>query len=335
MKKEPLVAIYCMTYNHASFIEDAMNGFCMQKTDFPFVAIIVDDASTDGEQDIIKRYLDEHFDMLNAHQWETDDAYFIEAKNLKNKNCSFSVVLLKYNYYQQKKSKDTLFSLWGQDANYIALCEGDDYWIAEDKLYKQVNFLKNHPEYGMSYTAFQTVDEDGHSISRDDYNQMILHSQTGDLLPLLLASNFILTCTTVFRSSAYYQPWAQNLPFRHDYTIFLIASICGLCKFFPDKTSAYRKVSTGAMATQRSKINNMYHETRLWAFDGLCSGKIPIDKKRFTSALKRYIVAVCILQDNTELKNRYMDIIKENRFLWKYVPLAMLKKVYVTLKNSF
>lgn len=43
------VLINCMTYNHAPYITDTMNGFCMQKTDFPYVAIIVDDASTDGE----------------------------------------------------------------------------------------------------------------------------------------------------------------------------------------------------------------------------------------------------------------------------------------------
>ena len=46
------VRINCRTFNHASYIEDTMNGFCMQETDFPYVAIIVDDASTDGEQEL-------------------------------------------------------------------------------------------------------------------------------------------------------------------------------------------------------------------------------------------------------------------------------------------
>ncbi len=51
------VCVKCFTYNHASYIEDAMNGFTMQQTNFPFVCTIVDDASTDGEQDVIKKYL--------------------------------------------------------------------------------------------------------------------------------------------------------------------------------------------------------------------------------------------------------------------------------------
>ena len=58
-----MVNVKCMTYNHASFIEDTLNGFTMQETTFPFVCTIMDDASTDGEQDVIKEYLQEHFDL--------------------------------------------------------------------------------------------------------------------------------------------------------------------------------------------------------------------------------------------------------------------------------
>ena len=57
------VSVRCMTYNQAPYIEDAMNGFCMQQTDFPFVCNVMDDASADGEQDFIRKYLEEHFDL--------------------------------------------------------------------------------------------------------------------------------------------------------------------------------------------------------------------------------------------------------------------------------
>ena len=55
------VCVRCYTFNHAPYIEDAMNGFTMQKTDFPFVCCIVDDASTDGTQEVIKKYIVENF----------------------------------------------------------------------------------------------------------------------------------------------------------------------------------------------------------------------------------------------------------------------------------
>ena len=57
------VCCMCFTFNQAKYITDAMNGFTMQQTSFPFVCTIVDDASTDGEQEVIKQYVDENFDF--------------------------------------------------------------------------------------------------------------------------------------------------------------------------------------------------------------------------------------------------------------------------------
>lgn len=148
-----LVRIGCVTYNHALYIEDAMNGFCMQQTTFPFVATIIDDASIDGEPEVIRRYIDAHFDLSEeglCRQWETDDAYFIYAQHRENKNCYFAVVLLKYNFWQAKKSKAPLIKDW-KNTKYVALCEGDDYWIAKDKLQRQIDFLKQHPYYSMCF----------------------------------------------------------------------------------------------------------------------------------------------------------------------------------------
>lgn len=167
-----MVSIRCMTYNHAPYIEDAMNGFCMQQTTFPFVAIIVDDASTDGEPEVIRRYLDAHFDLSEegvARQWETDDARFVYAQHRENKNCYFAVVFLKYNFWQAKKSKEPLIKEW-MGSKYVAFCEGDDYWTHPMKLQLQVDYLTNHPDCGMVYTDFDFLfQEEGiiqHSIIR-------------------------------------------------------------------------------------------------------------------------------------------------------------------------
>ena len=61
------VFVRCMTYNQSKYIVETMNGFTMQQTDFPFVCCIVDDSSTDGEQDIISKYLNKYFDMALKH----------------------------------------------------------------------------------------------------------------------------------------------------------------------------------------------------------------------------------------------------------------------------
>ena len=57
------VYVWCNTFNQASYIKDTMEGFCIQQTHFPFVCLIMDDASTDGEPEVIKQYLNDHFDI--------------------------------------------------------------------------------------------------------------------------------------------------------------------------------------------------------------------------------------------------------------------------------
>jgi hypothetical protein len=59
----PLVSIWCITYNHANFIRDAIQGFLMQKTTFPVEIFIHDDASTDGTAEIIQEYSNKYSDI--------------------------------------------------------------------------------------------------------------------------------------------------------------------------------------------------------------------------------------------------------------------------------
>lgn len=148
-----IVSIHCMTYNHSAYITDALNGFAMQQTDFPFVALVFDDASTDGEQEVIRKYLDEHFDHSEEtgyKQWETDDANYTFARHKSNGNCFFLVALLKKNLYRNPR-KGELIKAWDEKAKYIAMCEGDDYWTDPLKLQKQVSFLESHPDFSMCF----------------------------------------------------------------------------------------------------------------------------------------------------------------------------------------
>ena len=85
--KKFLLAIQCMTFNQSQYIIDAMKGFVSQQTDFPFVAVIIDDASTDGEQDVIREFVYEHFDHSvesGFKEWETEDAFWIFACHKHN-----------------------------------------------------------------------------------------------------------------------------------------------------------------------------------------------------------------------------------------------------------
>jgi glycosyltransferase involved in cell wall biosynthesis len=129
-----------------------MNGFTMQQTEFPYVCCILDDCSTDGEQEVIKKYLQENFnleDKLVVRKEETDDYVLCFAQHKVNENCFFLVLFLKYNHYSIKKAKLPYLAEWNHNAKYLAMCEGDDYWIDNYKLQHQVVFLDSHPEYMM------------------------------------------------------------------------------------------------------------------------------------------------------------------------------------------
>ena len=84
------VCIRCFTYNHSHYIEDAMTGFVEQETDFPFIATIVDDASTDNTPQIIASFWDRYFDTGDsavAFREETDYGTVLYARHKTNHNC--------------------------------------------------------------------------------------------------------------------------------------------------------------------------------------------------------------------------------------------------------
>ncbi len=113
----PVVSVICLTYNHAPYIKECLDGFLMQKTDFTFEVIIHDDASTDGTTDIIREYAAKYPDIIKP---------IIQAENQYSKHHDFNKIL--QVCIDRSKGK------------YIAMCEGDDYWTDSLKFHKQSTF---------------------------------------------------------------------------------------------------------------------------------------------------------------------------------------------------
>lgn len=126
MSSSPLVTVRCITYNHAPFIRQCLDGFVMQKTHFPFECIVHDDASTDGTADIIREYAAQYPNIIKPI-FQTENQY--------------------------SKRDGTIKRLMDAETRgqYIALCEGDDYWTSPDKLQIQVDFLESHPDCSMCF----------------------------------------------------------------------------------------------------------------------------------------------------------------------------------------
>lgn len=242
-----LVGIRCYTYNHAPFIVDAMNGFAMQQTTFPFICAIVDDASTDGEQDVIIHYLEEQFDEMNSNtifSEDTDDYRKVVARHRTNSNCYFAVYFLKYNHYRAGKSKLGYLKK-DENVKYLATCEGDDYWIAPDKLQRQVDFLESNPDYCMCYTRVKRYNQEKCEFEKKEWGGPY---QTFDEL---IFENTVPTLTVLRKKTAddeylrTIQPERMNWKMG-DYPRWLWMSQVYRINYIPVVTGVYRILDESA-----------------------------------------------------------------------------------------
>lgn len=206
------VWVRCITYNHAPYITEALDGFCMQQTDFPYVCTIYDDASTDGEQEVLRAYMQEHFNLEDkdvTRYEETDDYTLVFAQHKDNKNCFFAVYYLKYNHYKVKKPKYPYQRDW-RNIKYEALCEGDDYWTHPKKLQRQVDFLDSHPEHSLCFHANYSLYKDNRKNAYYPYKEDMEVCPMKDII--LSGGNFMATASMVFftQLGSGYRVWSKS-----------------------------------------------------------------------------------------------------------------------------
>lgn len=130
--EKPVVTVWCLTYNQKDFIKEALNGFVMQKTTFPFEVVVHDDASTDGTTDIIMEYAERYPEIIKP---------MVEKKNQWQKGGLKHIISIMNEHHRRGR--------------YIAFCEGDDYWTDPNKLQLQVDFLENNSDYSMCFHSAQ------------------------------------------------------------------------------------------------------------------------------------------------------------------------------------
>lgn len=132
--QKPLVTIACLTYNHENYLRQALDGFLMQETDFPFEIIIHDDASIDENPMIIKEYVDRYPTIIKP-------------------------ILQTQNQYSLNKRISIDFIFESAKGNYIAFCEGDDYWTDTQKLQKQYDALEKYKNINICLHYAELLDE--------------------------------------------------------------------------------------------------------------------------------------------------------------------------------
>ena len=249
------VCIRCATFNHSRYIEDAMNGFVMQETDFPFVAVIVDDASIDGEPQVLRDYYFRYFNyeyLAVAYQEETEYGTILFAQHRGNKNCCFAIVLLKENHYSRKKSKLPYYSRWSDKAEYIALCEGDDYWTDPYKLQKQVDYMDSHPDCMLCVHSANWQTEDKIYLG----GCQVVESKDFSIEELIRCGGlYFATASFLFRPGLDNDwPKWRLMANVGDFPLQILAGLRGNVHYLADRMCVYRYLSRGSWSFNQQKI---------------------------------------------------------------------------------
>lgn len=196
----PLVSICCITYNHAPFIRQCLDGFLMQKG-VNYEILIHDDCSTDGTTEIVKEYAAKYPDLIFP-LYETENQY------------SKGVWIDGFNCRRAK-------------GKYIAYCEGDDYWTDPLKLQKQVEFMESHPEYSVCFARCNhCLWKENKKIVKDSAcDKWLKPNDVGvDIsLSMFFKSWITQPLTMMWRTSMYDVNWAKNpkySSFRDTYMIY-------------------------------------------------------------------------------------------------------------------
>ena len=326
------VCVYCSTFNQTSYIKDTMDGFCMQQTNFPFVCLIMDDASTDGEPEVLEAYLNDHFDT----EWtkETDDYHLTVARHQENRNCYFAVYLLKYNHYSIKKPRLKYYREVTDEIDYVALCEGDDYWTDVHKLQKQADALDANPQAMLAFTNFRIVDGKGQPLpagSRPVIEQFARRSHSGDNLPTLLRyGNYIMVLTSMYRYKVFESEYFSNSPVRMDFNTTMAAALMGDFIWMPEVTGCYRSLESGMVMTALRQgahwTQDIYRYYARLVMNGQCK-PLSCRQRINTTTL---ILVWAIKRKDAELRK---EVLTDSLLAWLLLPVAYVKVKSERLKK--
>jgi len=302
---KPLVSVVCTTYNHALYVDDAIRGFLIQKTDFPFEIVVHDDVSTDNTRLIVERYAAEYPNIIKT-------------------------VFQQQNQYSQGKMILVLASEYAS-GDFIAFCEGDDYWIDSTKLQNQVDALKRYPESEVCFhAAIKTVQEQPQKLlfCRRAEGEKIMDVRA----VIKEGGSFMPTASMLIRRSFFDKITREDTTFyqRHlDAYFFQIFSSLSAGAVYVDKPmSVYRSFSQGSWTEMIFKDSAFYinwlsnHIVRLHEADEITQHVYSED---FNFAIKRSHLSALNNKglDLTFRKNYYQRYRNElgslGFFLWHFI----------------
>ncbi len=294
----PLVSVICPSYNHESYLRQSLDSILMQKTDFPFEALVGEDCSPDNSREILREYENKY---PGAFQM------FYREKNM-------GATLNTYDLLKRATGK------------YIIGLETDDYWTNPLKLQKQVDFLETHPEYIGCAHACAVVDEAGNRVvsagmaAEKNERRYTLQDFLREGFSFQTAS---LMYRNFFHDGNDYSIFYKSHPLVGDLTILSILLLRGNIYLMPDCMSAYRRVikaggtSAASQSATRPAESLLSTMRQLVMLDEYFQGKIDYSPRKLVS-VERYLTG--LLRHESGYSREGMA------YMWKYAGAAVQRQ---------
>ena len=223
------VSVIMMTYNHENFIADAIQGVLKQKTDFTFELIVANDASSDNTGKIIASYRQKYPEIIKDYE------------NINNIGPRFNFI---------KAYKNTT-------GNYIAMCEGDDFWTDPLKLQQQFDFLEKNSDYTLTFHEILMIDADGNNIEKDRLPDKDKKDYEKDEL---LTGPYLPTPTLFFRKfdiTNYVAAFSKA--FNGDSLLLSILTQKGKTKYLPGIAGSVVRLHSGGVWSSTTYLDRWNH----------------------------------------------------------------------------
>ena len=231
------VSVLCATYNHEEYLRQTLDSFVNQKTDFPFEVLVNDDASTDSTGDIIREYAAKYPEVIRP---------FYQKENLYSR---------RINLY------DVVF-FPACRGEYIAVCEGDDYWNDPEKLQLQVNWLDSHPEYSacVHNSIGRFADQPDKVLFAQDGDRDIPFEQVVQGMSHAYHTSSILARREFILNPPDYRDVAYHQGYFTDYAVGVRLGLAGKVRFLDRCMSVYR-IGSNPSAWSRG-VGQEYHKLK-------------------------------------------------------------------------
>ena len=211
MNNDPKVSVFCLVYNHEKYLKRCLEGFVNQKADFKYEIIIHDDCSSDGSQAIILDYVKKYPGL-------------------------FIPILQKENQYAKGISILREHILPKIKAEYVAMCEGDDYWCDDYKLQKQYDYMKAHPECALCTHNTVIHDLSGKRPDKKFNAWTLTHELSED--EIFFGWN-VHTSSYFIKKECLDEPEWEKKYWSRDYIKLVMAKANGTVVCLPDVMSVY------------------------------------------------------------------------------------------------